>query len=723
MKKYIFTLVFAVLAGTLAAQYVDENTAYTVASRFYAQHQNHKAASQLALYCKKEGNVSSQKSNTNQVYYYIFNDGNQGFVIVSGDKKFYPVLAYSTQSNFDTTDMPGNIRWWMNGYEEEMRAALAGNYTIAEDARWSDYTGNDPVRVQKAVTAVAPLLSTTWNQMSPYNALCPYDSKEGARCPTGCVATAMAQVMKYWNYPAQGSGSHSYTPEEHPEYGTQSANFGNTTYKWSDMPNNLTSSSSTAAKNAVSTLMYHCGVSVDMSYDPDGSGAYTVLPNNYIQYGYIDARTAMKNNFKYAGATGYSRDNCTTAAWLALLKNDLDKGCPVIYAGSGTNGGHCFVCDGYNNSDYFHFNWGWGGTSDGYFQVDALNPSVLGTGGGAGGFNYSQKIIVGLNPNDSVMVSHADLRLYGSMKVTPTNVVSGKPFTIMAKIANYGDTVYNGAYAIKLYDSVNTYVGDVEVKKNKSLASMHYDSLIFSSTGMNLAAGTYTAVAYFYEDSTWKKVKDGNYDNRCQVNVTDAKVDMRLYSEITVSPTPVIANKTFSVVAKVANYGNICFLGKLSADIFDEDIEYVGTLAELEDSIPTNHAGNRTFTGSGFVLNPGSYSVYIFYQERGEKEWEMVSNGKYINGVQFTVQSDEAISEGAWAQARVYPNPTRSMVHFRAIADEEIQVELIDITGKVLMKTTVYGDADIDVSSYAAGVYVLKAVSGSTGKNFRIIKQ
>ncbi len=722
MKKYVFTLVFAVLAGTLAAQQVDESTAYTVAKRFYAQQQNHKTANELTLYCKNSGNASSQKAYTSQVYYYIFNDGNNGFVIVSGDKKFKPVLAYSTQGSFDTTGMPATIRWWMNGYAEQMSEALAYNPTLPEDAGWNDYLSSTPANVHKSVTAVAPLLSTTWNQTNPYNLLCPYDSTENVRCPTGCVATAMAQVMKYWNYPAQGSGSHSYTPEEHPEYGTQSANFGNTYYQWNNMTNSYSSSSSTAAKNAVATLMYHCGVAVEMSYGPDGSGAYTVLPDYYIQHGYIDARTAMKNNFKYAGATGYSRSSCSTAAWLALLKADLDKGSPVIYSGSGTNGGHCFVCDGYNSSDYFHFNWGWGGTSDGYFQVDALNPSVLGTGGGAGGFNNSQEIIVGLNPNDSVQVNHADIRLYSSMKVSPSTVTSGKPFSIGVKIANYGDSTYTGAYTIKLYDSTNACVGDVQVLNNKTLNGMRYDSAVFASQGMNLAQGTYIAMAYFYEDSTWKKIKDGQYTNAYQIKVVDAKVDMRLYSDITVTPTPVVVNKGFSVTAKVANYGNIAFVGKISADIFDEDIEYVGTLAELDDSISTNHAGNRTFTGN-ISLNPGNYWVYIFYQEKGSENWILVNNGKYTNGVQFTVQSDEAVNDCARAQAKVYPNPTHSMIHFKAPAGEETQVELIDITGKVLMRTTVYDHADIDLSGYAAGVYVLNAVSGTSGKNFRIIKQ
>ncbi len=723
MRKYIFTLAFIGLLLGVYAQHVTETEAYAVAKNFYAQHQNHKSAGQLELYATQVNHTATQKSNTQQVYYYIFNDGNQGFVIVSGNKKAHPVLAYSTQSNFDTTGMPETIRWWMNGYELEMDDILADKSNSTENAEWNQWIHNDTMKVQKATTAVAPLLSTTWNQMEPYNLLCPYDNNEGSRCPTGCVATAMAQVMKYWNFPTQGYGSHSYTPEEHSEYGTQSANFGNTTYQWSNMPNKLTSSSTSAAKSAVSTLMYHCGVSVDMDYDPDGSGAYTVLPDNYINAGYIDARTAMKRFFKYAGSTGYSRTNYSTSAWMSLIKNDLDKGCPVIYAGSGSNGGHCFVCDGYNNSNYFHFNWGWGGLSDGYFHIDSLNPPALGTGGGAGGFNRSQSIIVGLNPNDSVEVSHADLRLYGSMKVTPSTVISSVSFTIMAKIANYGDSTYNGAYTIKVLDSYGNIMGDVEVKNNKSLTSMHYDSLIFTSPGMNLEAGTYRAIAYFYEDSTWKKVKDGNYTNSLTFTVVEGNVDMRLYSAMTFNPSPVIINKPVNLSVNIANYGNIPFVGRISVDIFDENANYIANISEKNDSIPTKSFKKYTFSNDGLTNQPGTYYAYVFYKEQNAEDWSLVNNGNYTNGIAFQLQSDLAISENEHDNSIIYPNPTQGIIHYRNASGEESQIELMDISGKILMSAKANDNADIDISSFSNGIYIMRVTNNGASKNFRIIKQ
>ena len=723
MKKIVLFICLVLSVGIVKSQSVSSAEAQLVAEHFYAQIQHHKSAGKLELYATKVNNAAMQKSNTPQVYYYIFNDGNQGFVIVSGNKKYQPVIAYSTESDFDTTGMPATIRWWMNGYELEMDDILANQSNISENAEWNLLINNDTPKMQKATTAVAPLLSTKWNQTDPYNLLCPYDNNDGSRCPTGCVATAMAQVMKYWNFPTQGSGSHSYTPEEHSEYGTQSANFGNTTYQWNNMPNILSSNSSSTAKSAVSTLMYHCGVSVEMSYDPDGSGAYTVLPDNYINYGYIDARTAMKRFFKYAGSTGYSRTNYSTTAWISMLKSELDKGCPIIYAGSGSQGGHCFVCDGYNNSNYFHFNWGWGGLSDGYFHIDTLSPSALGTGGGAGGFNRSHNIVIGLNPNDSVIVSHADLRLYGTMKVIPTTVISNSPFTITAKIANYGDSAYNGAYTIKILDSVGNIMGDVEIKNNKTLASMYYDSLSFTSAGMNLQPGTYHAIAYFYEDSIWKQVKDGNYLNSLSFTVVAGNVDMRLYSSMTLNPSPVIINKPVTLTVNIANYGNIPFVGRISVDIFDANANYIANLSEKTDSIKTKSYRSYTFKHDGLSAQPGTYYAYIFYKEDGAEDWSFVNNGNFTNGIEFQLQSDEAISENINDNSWVYPNPTQGILHYHNALGEESQIEIMDISGKILMSTKVYDDSDIDISSFSNGIYILRVTGKEASKNFRIVKQ
>jgi hypothetical protein len=222
-------------------------------------------------------------------------------------------------------------------------------------------------------TAVSPLVQTKWDQSPYYNNLCPYDNSKGERTVTGCVATAMAQVMNYWEYPKKGTGFHSYN---HSKYGTLNANFGSTTYDWANMPNELTSSSSTVQKNAVATLMYHCGVSVDMDYNVSsegGSGAYVISSRSPVTH---CTEYALKTYFGYkTSIQGVQKADYTTTNWKNLLKAELDASRPIVYAGFG-DGGHCFVCDGYDNNDYFHFNWGWGGLYDGYFALNALIPGA-----------------------------------------------------------------------------------------------------------------------------------------------------------------------------------------------------------------------------------------------------------------------------------------------------------------------------------------------------------
>jgi hypothetical protein len=199
----------------------------------------------------------------------------------------------------------------------------------------------------------------------------------------------MTQIMKYWNWPAQGSGSHAYT---HPDYGMQSANFGSTTYQWNSMPNTIG-----AANNAVATLTYHAGVAVEMNYGPSGSGAYVTDAMSSQS-----AESALRNYFEYdQNLQGIQRSG--TSGWISTLKTELNESRPVLYAGFGSGGGHAWVADGYDKNSFFHINWGWGGSSDGYFAVDAMNPPSLGAGGGSGGFNNGQHAIIGIKPPANAM--------------------------------------------------------------------------------------------------------------------------------------------------------------------------------------------------------------------------------------------------------------------------------------------------------------------------------
>jgi len=349
----------------------------------------------------------------NQFYIYENADG-EGWVMVAANDVVRPILAYSETGHFRTDNMPRNVKGWLQSYNKQIKH-VEQNYPVASEEIQQEWKKlRSGARQAKASVVVSPLIKTGWDQDAPYWNLCP--QKGSNYCYTGCVATAMAQVMNYWQWPKQGTGSHSVKYNGK----TYTADFANTTYDWSNMKNSYSGSSTSAQKTAVATLMLHCGIAVDMQYGTSsegGSAAYTIDYNGYFSgQGKMCAETALKQFFGYNSSTvkGYYRDgdsgtgmkSWTKAQWIAMLKEELDAERPIMYAGCGyeTPGdeesvyGHSFVCDGYDSSNYFHFNWGWGNWCDGYYDVDALNTNDPGSGGGNGEYNYYQDVIVGIQP-------------------------------------------------------------------------------------------------------------------------------------------------------------------------------------------------------------------------------------------------------------------------------------------------------------------------------------
>ena len=241
---------------------------------------------------------------------------------------------------------------------------------------WRDIL-DDTIPLHNRDRDVAPLLATTWNQGCDYNADCPVDGDGPCgHVWAGCVATAMAQVMKYWAHPAQGTGSHGYT---HSDYGYQYADFSAATYDWAGMPDDY-------GEDDIAELLYHCGVGLEMDYSPWGSGAYTGT------YGYPNVVSVLEDYFDYDPELDYLyKSDYSTYAWNSMLRNQLDAGRPLVYRGQGS-GGHAFVCDGYQGGNYFHFNWGWSGSYNGYYYLNDLTP-------GGYEFTIDQGAIFDIRPN------------------------------------------------------------------------------------------------------------------------------------------------------------------------------------------------------------------------------------------------------------------------------------------------------------------------------------
>lgn len=342
---------FACITPAFAAP-VDVETAEKIGAKFMKNNAIDKFSNVELAYTFK----LSDNSNC----CYVFNIDKSGFVIVSADDLICPIIGYSNDNQFDSNDIAPGFAFFIDCFADKIEDMRKNNQSQSEKAKaqWELVAKTGDITANKIDKAVSPLIKTKWNQDRLYNDLCPKDPKgPNGRVYAGCVACAMSQIMKYWNYPPTGIGSYSYNAVG---YGTQTADFGNTNYNYSVMPLSLTRTSSEEEIFEVAQLMYHCGVSVDMGYGPDGSGAMSdMVPKSWKEYFMFADDTYMDYMMMH-----------NAERWAIKLKEELDKSHPLYYSGSNDGGGHAFVCDGYDNNGLFHFNWGWGGSGDAFFIID-----------------------------------------------------------------------------------------------------------------------------------------------------------------------------------------------------------------------------------------------------------------------------------------------------------------------------------------------------------------
>ncbi len=381
--------------------------------------------------------------------YHIIRLKPKGWVIVSGDDSVEPIIAWSSESLLKSKDTlpPAFIEWMKSAESQIVRAisaAISGNTLLEE--KWNrlttypeDFilaTANEIVLASTAGQKKGPLLTTKWGQRDYYNDQCPGYS-DGDQTLTGCIATAMGQIMNYHQWPSAGVGSHSYTTATN-DFDLH-VNFGSTTYNWVNMSN-----------DDKARISYHSGVAVDMDYGYYTSKAYPDSP--------VDA---LRNHFQYDTGSYERRISSSDTYWHGKIKADIDNHLPVYYGGyvpPGGRGGHAFVCDGYDYSSdgckQYHFNWGWDGVADGWFGIDKLDPTKL-------DFSYNQIAIFGISPNksapaipiptnitasDDIWVSNVTIGNYSVSGAThykiyrATSSISSKSYLNLAYWASYADT-------------------------------------------------------------------------------------------------------------------------------------------------------------------------------------------------------------------------------------------------------------------------------------------
>lgn len=520
MKRLTFILLLILSFSSLFAKERTSEEKLAIAKRYLFRHATNSRAKSL--------NKIQELKNLDGLTVLGYQQG--GFVIVSNDDTNAPVVGYSEQeANLDAPE----LLWYLNAANQALLSRTA-SATASEN--------KEPIE---------PLLKTRWGQDTPYNNLCPTE-RENANViyPTGCVATAMAQVMYYHQYPEKGTGNITYSFQDR----ILSADFNNTYYQWRLMtPTYKKGQYSDESALAVATLMYQCGVSIKMQYNVGGSGAFS-----------YNAATALRKNFGYhENLQIHYRDYYTAKEWINKVYNELKVGRPIIYTGvDESNGGHCFVVDGYNQNNFVHVNWGWDGVNDGYYDIALLNPT-------GNKFSTGQTMLSGVDKPSADIKHHSEIVSEDNFKVTKLG--STKLLINDGKYANLSDQDFTGLLGVVLEGNGKQYV--LLSQENKNVPNMYY--LTKASSNMcllpsDLADGSYRIYPASKDDTDdyWEPVhiSEGNNNSYILVKsdnsialtaVTDADwhgttgLNSLSYSDVASSPYTYVYNAEGQLVCKM----------------------------------------------------------------------------------------------------------------------------------------------------------------------------
>ena len=355
-RTFVFFLMVTLFFSGLQAKPVDVATAKSLGIKFMNTN--------TAIRSAQADLVYTACADNGQAAFYVFAVQPKGFVIVSADDRAKPILGYSTESNF-TAQLPDGLMTFFDNYKAGFSQMFANNDERTEQAvaDWNSLAETGKLSSRRANRSVEPLLSSIWNQTDLYNNMAPEDpnSVYSGHCKSGCVANTMSQIMRYWEWPRHGQGSHGYNANSnYGNYGWQEANFEDATYRFELMPDFLDFASPQSEVDATALLEYHAGVSVDMGYGANASGAYSE-----------NVGPSMQEYFRYSPDLQH-RYQYDSFQWEEDLVDNLDAGMPLYYASQGDAGGHAYVLDGYDDFYMFHLNWGWAGFDNGYYTIDGF---------------------------------------------------------------------------------------------------------------------------------------------------------------------------------------------------------------------------------------------------------------------------------------------------------------------------------------------------------------
>ncbi|MCM1319335.1 MAG: C10 family peptidase [Muribaculaceae bacterium] len=554
MKKLLYTLALAgMMVPAMQARTISADKAMSNVAAFTSSAMQ-KAPALRGAPLKLAGTIDYQGMPA----LYLFTTATDNGVVVASASDLTPaVLGYADAGAFNMQSMPDGMKYMLDMYAEEIAMAENGQtMKVAYDAP-----------AERA--AIDPLCKTTWNQNAPYNDLTPMLS--GQHCMTGCVATAMAQVMKVHEWPADhGTGFVSYTWTYGAE--TLSYNLANSTMDWANMLNSYDSKATAEQNNAVASLMRDCGYATNMQYSLNASGTSAVqIPRAlYYNFGYDAAVRTLQRLY-------YSQSQ-----WENIVYSELENGCPVMFTGvSDSQGGHCFVCDGYSSDRYFHINWGWGGMSDGYFLLSALNPETQGIGGSTGGFNNGVNICVGIKKPVEGSKMFTEIIGEGAYNTQASTYTSGQ--NVMFTANGFTNTSMETVYAylgVKLTDAAGN-VTYIQCPEEAELESYYYTNGYYIPVAEFPSSGTYTVTPAWLNGDTNKWLDIPFPINEVSSltltidngTLTFAQVPLNANLEVTDIKllTDMYTNTNFEVSANLVNNGTSEYLGTITVALVNAD--------------------------------------------------------------------------------------------------------------------------------------------------------
>lgn len=597
MKRFIIFLVSALVCSSAFCEILTPEAALNRALSNNSSTAKH-------IKSINQGTVTPKLLNTitanNLPAVYLFDRGNNsGYLVLSADDSADAILGYCDEGTIDVNNMPPAMSFLLQSYADQIAIARSSKGTRTVQAKAHQVPERE---------AIHPMCESRWGLGSPFNGKTPNAYQ------TGCVATALAQVLKHYNYPTKGTGTASYTWNDQ----TLSYDFDNSTFDWDNMLNVYGNDATDAQKEAVSDLMYACGVTVQMNYKSGGSGAYAI---NIVK--------SSANYFNLDKSIRYCvRDYHEYEEWNDIIYDALKNCGPVMLGGCILNTlytfAHEFVCDGYADNNLFHINWGWTGNYDGYFRLEALDPYSYGIEPEKSGYNYYQDVVAYIQP------AKADSKVFEQMyssefKIQNTSANLGGTALIKTDVINYSSAPISGVSGIKISDINGNLVQYVGGKKFTDLALTSSISITSVTIPSDLEDGTYTVTPAFQgSDGEWHdvhvkitavqsytmNVANGkatfSADAAGTIKVEDFKLATPLYA------SPSSYNIPFRLDAKITCPDKHEYYGKLAMALYDTNDNLISTYSYTPLYLPAGETVDFSLYDSSTTITAGtSYKMAL----------------------------------------------------------------------------------------------------------------